>query len=975
MLVIKSPLAIQAICPFGSYTDILGEKIRTGYRLAAADITGEDLFHMIMQRPDIYIGMEGNGIYHSILMVRNQVQAAAALKLELVNQLINRIMLYQTPHFTYQDEVFVASMLQKLGITDTAGFMREVVRHMDRNRLLTTLTDKYFAHGRELARMVGNTITDHELAENRFRSDRYLHNGIFKRLLTAECNNILYSYRNQVQAASAAPVSVHDVTWIEQADAIQLSQLRENMFGQTNAAFWQAFYACEAVPLAQDEWTEKKIMQRMAVAVFENILQKIHYERQYSYRDGEAAWQDYTSILYQGAADSADVIERFRYYQDGKMMHVREIEAYGRGMRELLWDELQLTELLVHLDAGTCLDDDSDGLYVDMRNSVVVSMLENQNFQKQLSEKMRIRERGQYREEQKNQYAEDETDYISELRAFQKMYQELRGTGAQQRSDIEEKTDIDIWAVTDITEEAAKKICGQLQTFQDAEALYFMGMEDAGGQGTIIRSVRTQRADVPDGMDEQEILSQGIMPQHVNMPGETARQENRIRFYQDSYLEQFLNRYAEVLGDGGIPLMENERLLERINEHNLSMKQLLDKTLEKSDTNVIIQPADDSARDAGEVRDGSERVSVDIAQARRNALRVLENPYAVLEEIYEHAPAVRKNIPREVERILSIVDEQTRIFYEQLLGYRNNAEIRQPDREDSHHPVTEGYGDVWENSQDSHHLVVEEYGNVWENSQDSRHLVTEEYSNVWNDSQDSHHLVMEEYRDDITRTEPGSDREILAEQKLRMESDSKETKTQMAKRQQELLRIQGSIYTLLRQIEQKETRISRTAADMAVIAGAAGLPDVRTGEDGDVPDSTGTDRLEIWKVREAVRDGTRHDTNSPDILQLHLTHKAGSGLGEEALDEIREAVRNIKLPVKEPGHGGKTSGSHVVDTADTQAWQNKFEDMRRELTAQSEEQLTHLVERSLKTQVRTISDKVYLELERRLRNEQRRRGC
>lgn len=115
MLVIKSPLAIQAICPFGSYTDILGEKIRTGYRLAAADITGEDLFHMIMQRPDIYIGMEGNGIYHSILMVRNQVQAAAALKLELVNQLINRIMLYQTPHFTYQDEVFVASMLQSWG--------------------------------------------------------------------------------------------------------------------------------------------------------------------------------------------------------------------------------------------------------------------------------------------------------------------------------------------------------------------------------------------------------------------------------------------------------------------------------------------------------------------------------------------------------------------------------------------------------------------------------------------------------------------------------------------------------------------------------------------------------------------------------------------------------------------------------------------------------------------------------------------
>lgn len=121
------------------------------------------------------------------------------------------------------------------------------------------------------------------------------------------------------------------------------------------------------------------------------------------------------------------------------------------------------------------LDDDSDELYVDMRNSVVVSMLENQNFQKQLSEKMRIRERGQYREEQKNQYAEDETDYISELRAFQKMYQELRGTGAQQRSDIEEKTDIDIWAVTDITEEAAKKNMRTAPNLSGCGSLVFHG--------------------------------------------------------------------------------------------------------------------------------------------------------------------------------------------------------------------------------------------------------------------------------------------------------------------------------------------------------------------------------------------------------------------------------------------------------------------------------------------------------------------
>lgn len=55
---------------------------------------------------------------------------------------------------------------------------------------------------------------------------------------------------------------------------------------------------------------------------------------------------------------------------------------------------------------------------------------------------------------------------------------------------------------------------------------------------------------MPDGMDEQENFSQDVIPWHVNMPGETARQENRIQLYQDSYIEQFLNRYAEVLNVG-----------------------------------------------------------------------------------------------------------------------------------------------------------------------------------------------------------------------------------------------------------------------------------------------------------------------------------------------------------------------------------------------------------------------------------------
>lgn len=74
--------------------------------------------------------------------------------------------------------------------------------------------------------------------------------------------------------------------------------------------------------------------------------------------------------------------------------------------------------------------------------------------------------------------------------------------------------------------------------------------------------------------DAQKIGTQSMMTQH-------ADKSDGVQLYQDSYIEQFLSPYAEVLDDHDIPLMENERLLERINAHNLSMKRLWNKTLEK----------------------------------------------------------------------------------------------------------------------------------------------------------------------------------------------------------------------------------------------------------------------------------------------------------------------------------------------------------------------------------------------------------
>ncbi len=198
MLTIKAPMRLQSISPIRIGLDLLGEKIAANYQLIGTEITSADLLHMAAREPELFLQMEN----HGILTVENHVHADNQLKLELVNQLINRLLLCFTPQFTYQDEVFVVSVLQKIGISDVREFMRQMHRHMERNTLLNRLLHHYIEHGMKIAGAVGWFQQHlHESSETALqntwdkecRFSLYLHDKIFERLMTAECDRIMYA--------------------------------------------------------------------------------------------------------------------------------------------------------------------------------------------------------------------------------------------------------------------------------------------------------------------------------------------------------------------------------------------------------------------------------------------------------------------------------------------------------------------------------------------------------------------------------------------------------------------------------------------------------------------------------------------------------------------------------------------------------------------------------------------------------------
>lgn len=1040
MLIIKRPLVLQTICAFGCYADILGEKIRAEYRLIGTDIAGEELLHMTLHPPEIYIDMQNNKIYNSAMTVWNKVCADNRLRLELINQLLNRIMLYLTPCFTYQDEVFVSSMLQKMGIMDVSRFMDQVKSHMERNRLLTELTEKYFTYGKDIADIVSyvvhgidetnvetyegdmenepsqQTLVDRKVIKNRLQSDRYLHNDIFKRLMTAECDNILYCYGSRLQREYDRTSDIQRVSWIEQAEAIQLTQLRENMYYQENSVSWQKYFNYEVMPLAESELTKEKVMHRMAAAVLENIVQGIHYERQQYYSDNKAVWCNYTGMLYQSAAD---VIERFRYFQSEKLMDNYRVSTYEQSMRELIWDEIQLSDLLAFVDADKQFYYENNKQYADMITDIVLSLYDNQNIQKQMSEKMRIEDLKVYWKG----YAKSDDGSIV---INQELQEETGDSSIFINQMLQWENNDDGVFINEFIEESAESI--KLMCGQECRQIHSLvhekpenGIEACKECAVLIKSlvqkygVKHKNAEESEAIEERDQIY-GYWLGSNNSDGSDKAVESQavdILYDQEDYLHEFISRYADILYHqetkvpeimmqesmkpepmvsktlaNGTSLMENAALLEQVNKHNIYMKQLLENSLTQNDNNVILEQKIDSEDYFDELHNTPKRVVVDLIQARRDALRMLEDPRNLLDEMDKNTFVIKKEVPEEIEKILRITDERTRRFYEELLGY---------DKSIQENAETAAAADI-------ENISIRE-------TADLQNIKREE---VWNEhTKENIRGIKKEIRKEIKKEIKTELNHAISDNADNDINTSGPPDKIMTAEHIESGWLQKMIYLLIHRIAGKEAAISmentaqlyhlawmdektaeenrtenilefhhlarteeKTEEKAAVQRNTEDIMDfgnVNIQKDREITDTAVPDVSEIRRVNSIITD-QMHDyyksaflIKEPDISRMDFTHKTDTYVYEESVKEAVKAGDSDMNVIK-------VRTNTVSDTKETQVWQKNLQDIKRELITQSEEHLIQLVERSLKAQVHTISDKVYLELERRLKNEQRRRG-
>lgn len=197
MLTISAPIEIKAKTSYVLSSEAFYHRILGGYALMETNISQEDLLHITSTAPEVYVE-EGTGI--SNIITNNFRNENNISKINILNNVLNRILLSTDIDLTYQDRVFITDALYKLGIKDDRRFMKAFNRMALETRNTNTLINLYLDRADSLNELVQEIetrqkeITKSEIKEKESQKDNYLYNRVMDRLNTGAVYQIVSNF-------------------------------------------------------------------------------------------------------------------------------------------------------------------------------------------------------------------------------------------------------------------------------------------------------------------------------------------------------------------------------------------------------------------------------------------------------------------------------------------------------------------------------------------------------------------------------------------------------------------------------------------------------------------------------------------------------------------------------------------------------------------------------------------------------------
>ena len=514
MLIVKAPIELKCRSDMIPSYEAFAQRIAGNYRLLQTPIDGEDLLHAVTEPPEIYLAEGSVSTTVNMTTIHNRQEN----KLEILNQLLNRITMESGLHMTYQDKVYITDVLHRLGIRNTQQFMRQLFLLKEETHNTTELVDHYWNHMEELRELIQSYREHREerLEQNEYRTEQnglHLHQDIMNRLQTGSIYQIVSNF-NQSRAMSAAYIDSDELKLFEYYRInrnILLNTLENDVRGENKPLIYRHENYYEELLPAGEEVTQENITRQITAAVLLQLADNLYQNRNETVNRQKNTWYTMSQAFFRSAGNTMNrlyrnLVQEFDYS--------RRAGDYLQQLNKSYRQELSLLEQLFQAEGGAAALPPSPKKPGD----VVLQTLEH------------------YDGQQTNEYHEDSAEYREG--DHYRTQQDFRELQQNYRQDVT-RQELSLDARQQLTQENMQQL--QEQTDITVEQLEQFHRHNIENRNKYIQALeRIQQQEVqrkPDSI--QRMQRDGLLA--LKNPQEVLRQletENRQRQEQAEQTRQ-----------------------------------------------------------------------------------------------------------------------------------------------------------------------------------------------------------------------------------------------------------------------------------------------------------------------------------------------------------------------------------------------------------------------------------------------------
>ena len=358
MLTIHTPIELTVNPSMLHLNDNFTQRLIGNYQMIGNGLETEDMLHFISQPPEIYLAQGGmTSLVEQSSIVENQ-----NLKLDVINNVLNRIITADTYQMTYQDQVFIESVLRRMGVTDVRMFMKQVENIRQEIKNVNRLTDLYWNESELLTQLreyrqvqtAGEQGAADERAQGEESDVLYLHQEIMNRLQTGviyqELRNYLSSSTSHHHMISREEMQVSEQTIT--AQNILLNKLKNYTMMEEQPLVYHYLNTYELGDELELQEDQSKVINQMVQAVLLNAVHQMYALRSEELTRLENAWYQLAGSVYQATENT---LQRFVDYRNQFFVYEKDADLYSRMVQQYQRNEIRAIEQYVtnqNLEAG-----------------------------------------------------------------------------------------------------------------------------------------------------------------------------------------------------------------------------------------------------------------------------------------------------------------------------------------------------------------------------------------------------------------------------------------------------------------------------------------------------------------------------------------------------------------------------------------------------------------------------------------------